>query len=170
MTPNHASYLDSFAVILALGFSRLRTMSVAGWTGAAFATPLARFFSRLAQAVPIDPTRGASESLIFGEALLAADGGGLVPGGMRSPDGALLPFRPGIGFILAARPCPVVPVASTTRCGLARGRRWPRPGRVRVVFGRPVSVSELEAAGQGATRAERIASGLREASAAAAEP
>ncbi len=165
VAPNHASYLDPFAVILALGFTRLRTMAVAGWTGAAFVNPVTRLFSRLAQAVPIDPTRGAAESLAYGEALLASNRS-LVwfPEGQRSPDGSLLPFRPGLGFILAKQSCPVVPVAiGGTYAAWPVNRRLPRPGRIRVVFGRALTVAELEAAGTGATRAERIVSGLEAA-------
>src|SRR5207302_5692351 len=42
LAPNHASYLDSFAIAAALGHDRLRHTYWAGWTGVAFSNPLAR--------------------------------------------------------------------------------------------------------------------------------
>ena len=54
----------------------------------------------------------------------------------RSRTGQLLPFRPGIGFLLARFPRPVVPVSIRgTFAALPPGRWWVRPGPVTVTFG-----------------------------------
>jgi long-chain acyl-CoA synthetase len=60
----------------------------------------------------------------------------IFPEGLRSPTGAIQPFRPGIGMIAARLDVPIVPVrvdgADTV---LPTGSMSIRPGRVRVVFG-----------------------------------
>lgn len=65
----------------------------------------------------------------------------LFPEGERTEDGALLPFRQGLGVMIQELAIPVVPVAMI---GLdqvyPRGARWPKRGRVRVVFGKPIEL------------------------------
>jgi long-chain acyl-CoA synthetase len=80
---------------------------------------------------------GAHQTLKYiGE--LTGDGWSVLifPEGLRSPTGAIQPFRPGIGMIAARLDVPIVPVrvdgADTV---LPTGSMSIRPGRVRVVFG-----------------------------------
>jgi len=66
----------------------------------------------------------------------------IFPEGQRAASGAIGRFRPGIGMIAARLDVPVVPV----RIGglekvLAPDWRMARPGRVRVAFGAPISLS-----------------------------
>jgi long-chain acyl-CoA synthetase len=84
---------------------------VGGWTGIAFRNSLARIVSRLGKAVPIDPHRAVISSLAFGAAVLRKERN-LVwfPEGQRSPDGALKPFKPGIGLLLDRYSTPVLPI------------------------------------------------------------
>jgi 1-acyl-sn-glycerol-3-phosphate acyltransferase len=65
------------------------------------------------------------------------------PEGTRSPDGEIGPLRPGIALLARRSGVPVVPVAveGTHRCW-PKGRRLFRPGRVRIVYGEPVTYSE----------------------------
>jgi long-chain acyl-CoA synthetase len=70
------------------------------------------------------------------------------PEGERSPTGKLLPFRPGIGLLLARFPRPVVPVSIRgTREALPRGGWLIRSRPVTVTFGDPVEPARLVAPG-----------------------
>ncbi len=66
------------------------------------------------------------------------------PEGTRSPDGALLPFRPGTMKICQRAGLPIVPFSiNGTHAVQPRGRFRVRPGRVRLVFGEPIGVEEM---------------------------
>jgi long-chain acyl-CoA synthetase len=86
------------------------------------------------------------------------------PEGRRTLTGETGPFLPGVGVVIERSGTRVVPVRVTGsyEC-LPWHRRWPRQGRITVAFGAPFDVQALEGQGEGATRAERIASGLRHA-------
>jgi long-chain acyl-CoA synthetase len=165
IAPNHASYLDPMAVAAALPRSLLGQVFWAGWTGFMFRNAFWRGLSRATQVFPVDPDRGPAIAIASGEAVLAQRRA-LVwfPEGRRTLTGETGPFLPGVGVVLQRSGAPAVPVRveGSYEC-LPWNRRWPRPGRITVTFGAPLTVAELEAAGEGATRAERIASGLRRA-------
>jgi long-chain acyl-CoA synthetase len=164
LAPNHTSYLDPFALAAVLSNRQLRQTYWAGWTGVAFHNAFVRFFSRLAQAVPIDPERAAQTSLAFGAAVLQR-GNNLVwfPEGERSPSGELEPFKPGLGVLLQHCPVPVVPVfIHGGHQALPVGQSWPRFKQMTVVFGAPASPQELQQSGRGEQPHERIVTALRE--------
>ncbi len=164
IAPNHVSYLDAFAVAAALDYRRLRQTYWAGWTGAAFGNPLNRLVSRLAQTMPIDPDRAVFSSLAFGAAALER-GHNLVwfPEGQRSPSGELQWFKPGIGMLLDHFRVPVVPVTIRgTREAMPPGKALPKPKKVRVEFGRPLDIDELEHQGEGEEAQDRIVQALHD--------
>ena len=140
LVANHASFLDPLVLSAALSHRRLERSYWAGWTGVAFANPLMRGVSRLWQVLPIDQARGAGSSLALAAAALKRERCLIwFPEGERSPTGGLLPFRPGIGLLLARFPRSVVPVfIQGTHEALARGRWMIRPCPVAVTFGLPV--------------------------------
>lgn len=165
VAPNHVSYLDPFAVGAALGFRALRRVYWAGFSGIMLRNPFFRYFSRLAQVVPVDPVKGVISSMAFGAAVLRR-GYGLVwfPEGGRSPTGRLQPFKTGVGALLEHEPVPVVPaLIQGTGYILPVSRFVPRSGDVLVTFGKPMDVEALERKGEGTEKRERIASGLRAA-------
>ena len=88
MTPNHASYLDPFAIAAVLNWKQLRETYWAGWTGIVTANAFMRFLSRLGKILPVEPTRAARTGLALG-AIVLKSGKNLVwfPEGERSPDG-----------------------------------------------------------------------------------
>jgi long-chain acyl-CoA synthetase len=162
LVPNHASYLDPFALAAALDTERLEQIYWAGWTGVVFGGPCRRGFARVAQAVPIDPLRASASSLAFGGATLKR-GLSLVwfPEGARSPDGRLQPFRPGLGRVLDRWRVAVVPVIIRgTYTAWPRSRWLPSLYPVRVEFLVAAQAAELAAEGQGASDAERIVNAL----------
>jgi len=159
ITPNHASYLDSFAVAAALGYRRLRRTHWAG-AGAAFSNPFNRFISRLAQAVPVE--QAGVSSLAFGAAVLKR-GRKLVwyPEGQRSATGELQQFEPGIGVLLNHFRVPVVPVIiHGTYKAMPPGKVLVRPKKITVLFGQPLDVDELEQQGEGEEPQDRVVEAL----------
>lgn len=162
LAPNHASFLDPFALAAALSTEQLERVYWAGWTGVVFGGPCRRAFARVAQAVPVDPVRATASSMAFGGAVLQR-GLSLVwfPEGERSHDGNLRPFRPGIGRVLDRWRVPVVPVVIRgTHKAWPRARWLPRPRPVRVDILAPVHTAQLAAEGEGHTDAERIVDAL----------
>lgn len=61
------------------------------------------------------------------------------PEGERSPGGSIGAFRPGIGLMASLLRLPVVPVRiEGLEHVLPVGAHFPRPGKVRIAFGRPL--------------------------------
>lgn len=163
---NHVSFLDPAAIAAALPRRVLRDTHWAAWVGIMFAGPLQRVASRATRVFAVDPDRDLAGAIRTGRAVLAA-GQSVVwfPEGRRSHTGELQNFQQGIGVMLAAAPdAQVVPTAiSGAYEAWPRHRRLPRPGRVEVVFGRPIAVAELRQSGAGESEAERIANALQQA-------
>ena len=136
---NHSSTLDP--AVLAVGAPRpLHFMAKAEL----FAIPLFGWFIRAVNARPVrreggDPRalREALRILESGHALL------VFPEGTRGPEGVLREGRAGAGMLALLSGAPVVPayIEGTGRA-LPRGRRLPRPVKMRVTFGPPLSFRE----------------------------
>ena len=166
--PNHASYLDPFAVAAALPYRVLRDTYWGAWTGRLFLGPLTRLFSWIVQAIPVDPDRAVGTSLTLGLSVLL-HGKFLVwfPEGARSPTGELQKFHRGVGSIIAPSRVPTVPtLISGSFASWPRGKFLPRPGRITVRFGKAISADQLAATGKGETEPEKIADALHAAVAA----
>ena len=145
IAPNHASYLDPFAIAAALSWQDLQQVYWAGWTGILFRGPLSRLFSRAARVVPVDPKRGLTSTLALGRGVLSRD---LVlvwfPEGGRSQDGRLQRFLPGAGWLIDKTRAPVVPVwIEGTYEALPADSAWPRPRRLEVRIGQPLRPEDL---------------------------
>ncbi len=162
---NHVSFLDPAAIAAALPRRVLRDTHWAAWVGIMFAGPLQRLASRATRVFAVDPDWDLAGAVRTGRAVLAA-GQSVVwfPEGRRSHTGELQNFQQGIGVMLEAAPdAQVVPTAiSGAYEAWPRHRRLPRPGRVEVVFGRPIAVAELRQSGAGESQAERIANALQQ--------
>lgn len=163
IAPNHASYLDPLVLGHVLGARGMPHTYWAGLTAAAFNTAAKRFGCRLGRAVPVNPEQGAAGGLAFASAILK---GRLrlvwFPEGQRSLDGELQEFKPGLGKVLDRMPVPVIPVrlAGTWEAWPVH-RAWPRPGRLTVTFGEPVSVDELKSECEEGEPEQRIVNGLK---------
>ncbi len=170
LAPNHASYLDPFAIAAALSWSQLRRLYWAGWTGLLFRGPLTRLFSRATRVLPVDPERGLTSTLPLGLAALE-HGSALVwfPEGARSTDGQMHRFLPGAGLLIERAGVPAVPVwIGGTFAAWPPERAWPRLRPIRVRFGRPLAFEPDRAAPNG-ERHRQIADRLHDAVAALAE-
>jgi len=136
---NHASYLD----IPILGCGMLRKASFMGRLDL-FAGPAAWLMRHLGW-IPIRRERVDREG--FDEAIRRIKAGGAVviyPEGGRSEDGRLQPGKPGVGMIVAATGCPVVPAyLGGTHDALPPGAKWIRLRPIRVTYGAPMDFSKL---------------------------
>jgi long-chain acyl-CoA synthetase len=151
LAPNHASYLDPFAIAATLSWSELRRIYWAGWTGLLFRGPLTRLFSRATRVLPVDPEGGLTSTLPLGLAALER-GSGLVwfPEGARSTDGRLHRFLPGVGLLLARTGVPAVPVfIDGSFEAWPPGRAWPRLRPILVRFGRPMVLEQDDSPSNG---------------------
>ncbi|MBD0356145.1 MAG: 1-acyl-sn-glycerol-3-phosphate acyltransferase, partial [Rubrobacter sp.] len=72
-----------------------------------------------------------------------------VPEGERSSTGKLQPFKPGVGLLLDHFRVPVIPVfIRGTRGAMPRGTALIRPGKITIVFGKPLDIEKLEQQGE----------------------
>jgi 1-acyl-sn-glycerol-3-phosphate acyltransferase len=79
---------------------------------------------------------------------------GFYPEGTRSPDGRLYRGRPGLGYLALNSGAPVIPVAMMgTRKMLPPGTWVPRPSRIEIRIGEPMTFGHLE--GEPAGKARR---------------
>jgi 1-acyl-sn-glycerol-3-phosphate acyltransferase len=159
LASNHLSFIDSIAIpILAprrvtlLAKAEYFTGSgVAGWLSRALFTglgalPVERGTQRAAQAA-LDPALGV---------LTAGGAFGIYPEGTRSRDGKLARGKTGVAWLALTADCPVVPVAvAGTDRVQPIGARWPRPRRISVIFGEPLTFDDHRGqAGKGRARRE----------------
>lgn len=136
---NHESHLD--ALVLAAALPR---------TAAASAYPVAAgdvFFERVAvsafaamfiNALPLWRKKATKHALDELRARLGAGDSGyiLFPEGARTRDGAMMPFKAGLGMLVAGTPVPVVPCfLDGPFRALAADAKLPRPVRIEVRVG-----------------------------------
>ena len=143
---NHTSHADAPALVAAL--SHRSRPSVAAAEDYWFRRPLRRRVCRVAVgAFPVRRTGGGSADLDAAAALLRAGRTVVVlPEGTRSRDGELGRFRGGAFRLAAESAVPVVPVALIGTCALLPVHGRPRPARVAVRIGTPMSTPSPEEA------------------------
>ena len=136
---NHASYLD----IPILGCGMPRRAWFMGRMDL-FSGPAAWLMRHMGW-IPI--RRERVDRTGFEEAIRRVKAGEAVviyPEGGRSEDGRLQPGKPGVGIIVAATGCPVVPAyLGGTYDVLPPGAKWIRLRPIRVLYGAPVDFSAL---------------------------
>jgi long-chain acyl-CoA synthetase len=162
ITPNHTSYLDPLAIAAALPNRLLSNTCWAGWAGMMHKGPVFRAISRASRVFPVDPDQELGGGVQLGAQALH-EGRVLVwfPEGRRSQDGAVLPFRRGIGVLLEESRAKVVPVRirGSFEAWPPKGK-WPRLRPITVVFGWPQTVDSLLAEGRGEDAPARISDAL----------
>ncbi len=136
---NHASYTD----IPLLGCGVRRRLFYLGRANL-FPHPLANRFLRSLGWIPLKHDRWDRQAFRDAVALLKAGKTVVIfPEGTRTPTGALQPGKPGIGLLVAAAQCPVVPVyLSGTYEVLPIGATRLRLHPVEVLFGEPMDFRE----------------------------
>jgi 1-acyl-sn-glycerol-3-phosphate acyltransferase len=140
LAANHSSYIDP--PLIGAGLQRELNYLA---RESLFILPVCGTILREVNAVPVDREGGGATGLkailsrlLDGEAIL------LFPEGTRSLDGELRGARSGIGLTVIKSTALVVPVrVFGTYAAWGKHRRFPRPGRVDVKYGRPLEFRSL---------------------------
>ena len=138
---NHSSHIDTLSIIRALPPQIRRKNAVAAAADYFFESRLLGFITMLLlNTFPFSRGPQVRGSLEYCGELAHAGWSILIyPEGTRSTTGELLPFKGGIGLLAEELQVPVVPVAVFGGFEiLPKGRNFPRPASVRVVFGEPI--------------------------------
>lgn len=141
---SHQSHLDP----LLLGLACDRKLSSLARSSLFHFGPFGAVISAL-DAVPIDRNasmvaamRAVIDRLKQGKAVV------VYPEGSRTHDGRLGEFKPGFALMAKRAAVPIVPVAIVGAFDCwPRSRRFPRPGRIRLEFGRVITAAEVAACG-----------------------
>ncbi len=164
LAANHLSVIDS--IFLPLMMNRPVTFSAKSeyFTASGPAARLWALYLKSTNQLQMDRDgpRAAQDTLEAALALLQAGNVfGIYPEGTRSPDGRLYRGRPGVGWLALKSGLPVIPVGIVgTRRVLPPGSVVPRPGRIEIRIGAPLSFSpEILAAPPGKAR-QLIAAGV----------
>ncbi|MFM8415860.1 MAG: lysophospholipid acyltransferase family protein, partial [Planctomycetota bacterium] len=137
---SHQSHLDP----LLLGLACERKLSSLARSSLFHFGPFGAVISAL-DAVPIDRNasmvaamRAVIDRLKQGKAVV------IYPEGARTHDGRLGEFKPGFALMAKRAAVPIVPVAIVGAFDCwPRSRRFPRPGRIRLEFGRVIPAAEV---------------------------
>ena len=164
IAPNHDSYLDGFIVGTALPFSTLMQLYQLGFEEF-FRHPLVAWWARRVRVIPVDldvhlfrALQASAHVLRQGKFLC------IFPEGGRSIDGTPAPFKRGVAILAKELGVPIVPARIRGSFeAWPRFRSLPRPHRMEVVFGKPVTAGELLGmGGPEVDEYDRIAARLRD--------
>ncbi|MGH3273946.1 MAG: lysophospholipid acyltransferase family protein [Streptosporangiaceae bacterium] len=154
---NHLSVVDS----IFLPFMLERTLVFAAkseyFTGTRPQDRAIAAYLRATNQLSVDRTEARAAQGMLESALALLRSGelfGIYPEGTRSPDGRLYRGRTGVGWLALNSGAPVIPVAmmGTDRI-LPPGRRIPRPGRIAIRVGEPLTFETLQGGGAHQRRA-----------------
>ena len=164
LVANHASHLDTLAMISALPLKKLHRVFPAAAKDFFFESlPRTAVASVLVNALPFDRQTHVRQSLSLCKAVLENAGNILLiyPEGTRSTTGEIGEFRPGISLLLAGSELPVVPCyLDGTFHAWPKGNWIPRPRKVRLLIGQPRSYATFK---RGKEASEAICRDLRDA-------
>jgi 1-acyl-sn-glycerol-3-phosphate acyltransferase len=157
LASNHLSFIDSIAIPLVAPRKVGYLAKAEYWQGSGFVGGLQRALFTALGALPVErgTHRAAQAALDTALGVLQTGGAfGIYPEGTRSRDGRLHRGKTGVAWLALTADCPVVPVAvrGTDRVQPI-GASWPRPHRVSITFGTPLTFPEQRGqAGRGQAR------------------
>jgi 1-acyl-sn-glycerol-3-phosphate acyltransferase len=143
LAANHLSAIDS--VYLPFMVSRPVTFSakIEYFGAKGLGSRLFAMYMRATNQLQIDRDAGRAAQATLEAALSRLQAGelfGIYPEGTRSPDGRLYRGRPGVAWLALKSGLPVLPVGMVgTRRVLPPGSVVPRPGRVEIRVGKPLT-------------------------------
>lgn len=166
LVSNHSSHLDSVCLLAALPLRRLpRAFPVAAEDYFFRSLPRTWSAAVLMNALPFGRRFGVRESLALCRRLLGQPGNVLIifPEGTRGKTSRTQPFKAGIGALLAGGEAKVLPcyVEGAFRAW-PKGRRLPRPRKVRLIIGGARQFSEKQDAAAIAAQLRAAVEELRE--------
>jgi long-chain acyl-CoA synthetase len=165
LCPNHASFLDGFIVAESLPYRIELDTFFLGHAGY-FEHPLVAWGIRVGRLVSLDPNIHLVEAMQISSYILR---NGKVmcifPEGRRSVDENIQDFKKGVGILSKELDVPLVPVLiEGSHFAWPRTRRFPRPFPLKIIYGSPISASELLARSnkKDLDEHERIVAALRD--------
>lgn len=160
---NHASHLDTPAILMALPPRLRRRTLVAAAADYFFDAPWKGVLVALALgAIAVERRRASRQSLRTLRALLAEGWNIIVfPEGGRSPDGQLRGGKRGVAHLAVAAGVPVIPVGVLgTFAAMPAGSPWPKRGHFEVRFGAPLMPTRSELSNSEAARMRTVTDGI----------
>ena len=160
---NHTSHLDGAALMVASGlpFDAFRLLAAADYFDPR--SSAGRLTRAVLNIVAIDRGSGQSarlrRTLAECRELVRTQQVCLIafPEGTRSTTDDLLPFKRGPAFLAVGLGLTVVPAyIDGARAAMPKGRWMPRPGRIRVQFGRPIRPTEWAVANSRKARCDYV--------------
>src|SRR3984885_6856314 len=150
LASNHLSVVDS--IFLPLMVERPVTFAAKSeyFTGTRWRDKVVGAYLRSTNQLSTDRAGARAAQAMLDAALDLLNSGelfGIYPEGTRSPDGRLYRGRTGIGYLALHSGAPVIPVAMVgTERILPPGHRIPRPGRISIRVGEPLTFEGLQGA------------------------
>jgi long-chain acyl-CoA synthetase len=145
IAPNHLSLVDAPLVVASIPWSIGSRTFFLGTTDY-FGGPVTSKIAKFIQVIPVD-----MDARLYGALQLSAyvlrKGRvlGVFPEGGRARDGNIKEFKKGVGIIARELNIPIVPAAiAGTYEMLATGKRFPRPAKVTVTFGKPIHPGDMD--------------------------
>jgi 1-acyl-sn-glycerol-3-phosphate acyltransferase len=146
LASNHLSFIDSIVIPLAAPRRVAYLAKAEYFTGSGFSGWVTRTLFTALGALPVERETQRAAQAALDTALGVLQQGiafGLYPEGTRSKDGRLARGKTGVAWLVLTADCPVVPVAvAGTDRAQPVGARWPRPHRISITFGEPLTFPE----------------------------
>ncbi len=143
LVANHLSFLDDLLLPLVIPGRKVVFLGKAEY----FEKWYLRWFYRGANVIPVRRGGGSASEAALRAGIEALRGGklvGIFPEGTRSPDGRLYRGKTGVARMVLEARVPVIPVGIVgTFESLPYDRRVPRPGRVTLRFGQPLTFARF---------------------------
>ena len=132
-----------------------------------FRHPLVKWAVKTARLIAVDPAVNLTEAMRASSYVLRNRKSLCVfPEGERSIDDQVKPFKKGVGVLIKETSALVVPCyIQGSHHSWPRGKAFPRPYPIKIIFGKPCTQEELKEAGAkitGGDEYEAIAAALRE--------
>lgn len=146
LASNHLSFIDSIVIPLAAPRRVAYLAKAEYFTGRGFGGWVTKTLFTALGAYPIERQTQRAAQAALDTALEILQSGvafGLYPEGTRSKDGRLARGKTGVAWLALTADCPVVPVAvKGTDKVQPVGASWPRPHRISITFGQPLTFPE----------------------------
>jgi 1-acyl-sn-glycerol-3-phosphate acyltransferase len=160
LASNHLSVLDS----IYLPFMVARPVTFAAkseyFTGTSLKDRMIGAYLRSTNQLSTDRAGARAAQEMLEAALAKLQAGelfGIYPEGTRSPDGRLYRGRTGVGWLALHSGAPVVPVAMVgTDAIMPPGQRVPRPGKITIIVGEPLTFPEFTGQPAGARQRRAV--------------
>jgi 1-acyl-sn-glycerol-3-phosphate acyltransferase len=164
---NHLSIIDSIFLPLMLERTLVFAAKSEYFTGTRLRDRAVAAYLRATNQLPVDRAGARAGQAMLESALALLRSGelfGIYPEGTRSPDGRLYRGRTGVGWLALHSGAPVIPVAmiGTARI-LPPGQRIPRPGKIEIRIGEPLTFEAIRGQGAGARQRRAVTDEVIEA-------